>query len=92
MQAANKHLLHDLTECEKLAEDERDALQQTLHATRTEKERVRHRTAPQFGPWRYSRELRHVKIVARLICWTNGKWLIDVDNRLNFVCGVSTRW
>ena len=39
-QAANKNLLHDLTECEKLAEDERDALQQTLHATRTEKERV----------------------------------------------------
>ncbi|CAM9858011.1 unnamed protein product, partial [Laminaria digitata] len=37
--AANKNLLHELTECEKLAEDERDALQQTLHATRTEKER-----------------------------------------------------
>eukprot|EP00752_Nemacystus_decipiens_P005348 g4849.t1 len=36
---ANKNLLHDLTECEKLAEDERDALQQTLHATRTEKQR-----------------------------------------------------
>lgn len=41
LKAANKHLLHDLTECEKFAEDERDALQQTLHATRTEKERVR---------------------------------------------------
>lgn len=40
LQTANKQLLHDLTECEKLAEDERDALQQTLHATRTEKERV----------------------------------------------------
>ncbi|CAN0374023.1 unnamed protein product [Pylaiella littoralis] len=38
-ETANKNLLHDLTECEKLAEDERDALQQTLHATRTEKER-----------------------------------------------------
>lgn len=41
---AKQHLLHDLTECEKLAEDERDALQQTLHATRTEKERVRQST------------------------------------------------
>lgn len=40
LQTANKNLLHDLTECEKLAEDERDALQQTLHATRTEKQRV----------------------------------------------------
>lgn len=39
-QTANKNLLHDLTECEKLAEDERDALQQTLQATRTEKQRV----------------------------------------------------
>ncbi|CAM9316669.1 unnamed protein product [Choristocarpus tenellus] len=38
-EAANKKLLHDLTECEKLAEDERDTLQQTLDATRTEKER-----------------------------------------------------
>ncbi|CAM9609009.1 unnamed protein product [Ectocarpus sp. 12 AP-2014] len=38
-ETANKNLLHDLTECEKLAEDERDALHQTLHATRTEKER-----------------------------------------------------
>ncbi|CAM9793768.1 unnamed protein product, partial [Hapterophycus canaliculatus] len=38
-ETANKNLLQELTECEKLAEDERDALQQTLHATRTEKER-----------------------------------------------------
>ncbi|CAN0120418.1 unnamed protein product, partial [Scytosiphon promiscuus] len=38
-ETAKKNLLHNLTECEKLAEDERDALQQTLHATRTEKER-----------------------------------------------------
>ena len=38
---ANKNLLQDLTEREKLAEDERDALQQTLQATRADKERVR---------------------------------------------------
>ncbi|CAM9655835.1 unnamed protein product [Chrysoparadoxa australica] len=35
---ANKNLLRDLTQREKLAEDERDSLQQTLDAARTERE------------------------------------------------------
>lgn len=38
---AKRNMLQDLTECEKLAESERDTLRQTLHATRAEKERVR---------------------------------------------------
>lgn len=50
LQTANKNLLHDLTECEKLAEDERDALQQTLHATRTEKQRVSDRLGKRQKP------------------------------------------
>ena len=38
---ANRNLLHDLSEREKLAEEERFTLQQTLDATRADKDRVR---------------------------------------------------